>query len=173
MSLHRRYVIHSTILFRNLSLFSPGSFFAASGLTLAGGRGSMPRLPAPWDISRYANDCRANRPPTHLLLFCVFFGRLYVSHSDRLIRHLPPFFAGFVFLGQRFEVGINAPIRSQCNFCFFVFRLVSSWPFIPGDLFGISRVSRWVRFSMRLREPARQSIFRAVPQRHTRERFRP
>ena len=34
------------------SVFSLGSFFTASGLTLVGGRGSMPRLPAPRDRSR-------------------------------------------------------------------------------------------------------------------------
>lgn len=78
--------------------------------------------------------------------FAFFLDRLYVIHSEILTRNLTPFFAGFVFLGQRFEVGIIAPIRGRCKFCGFVFCPVGSRPFITRHLFGISRDCRWVRF---------------------------
>ena len=81
-------------------------------------------------------------------LFAIrrFFRWVRFIHFEILTRNLTPFFAGFVFFGQRFEVGISAPIRSQCNLYAFVFCPVGSRPFITRHLFGISRDLRWVRF---------------------------
>ena len=113
-----RYAAHSKRVLRYLSAFSLGSLFAASGFTLASGRGESSRRPS--------------RSPMQVLRFRFLPGRLYVIHFKILVRYLLFFSLGSFFAANEFTLAsvwaraLLGLVGHRCKFCVFIFCSVGS-----------------------------------------------